>query len=89
MKQYYIQRGRFRNEYSLYWAETPEEIQLAVENAYERISRQEAISFCRAERRRRKENPAFSGYADAHIFPIQPQSAKEYMIDGYLFTPAT
>lgn len=70
MKRYYAQFGRVSNEYNLYWAETPEQIALAESCGYERISRSEAFRLCAAENFRRKHDPAFSGFADNVILPV-------------------
>lgn len=64
MKKYYIVSGNFANVYSLYWVRRGE----TVPNG-EEITRAEAIRLCRIERRRRKTDPYFAGYADAYIMP--------------------
>ncbi len=83
MKKYFIVPGNFANQYSLFWttdagmypdaasyehkfntAEFLEKYPQA-----EQITREKAIAYARAERKRRKENGAFSGYADTYIHP--------------------
>jgi len=68
-KAYFIARGKFDNEYSLYYTETPEEEKQAEIDGCERITRKEAIAYCVAERRRRKNDPAFAYYANTHVWP--------------------
>jgi hypothetical protein len=70
MKNFYIKRSRFANVYDLAWAETEKQTQMALQQGYERIPRSEAFSLCAAERRRRKRDPYFSGYASTVILPI-------------------
>ena len=69
MKKYYVDFGieKFGNRYSLFYTVANE----SVPETAERITRKEAIAYARAERQRRKDNPAFSGYADAYIFPLE------------------
>ena len=71
-KQYYVNYYRdFANTYSLYWAETDDQIKMAEENENnERITRKRAEQLCAAENERRKYNPNSSGYADNVILPI-------------------
>ena len=71
MKKYYIVRGNFSNTYSLYWVRRGE----TVPNG-EEITRAEAMRLCRAERKRRKTNPYFAGYADAYIMPYGCEEAE-------------
>lgn len=68
MKKYYVDFGKenFRNCYSLFYTVANE----SVPETAERITRSDAIAYARAERARRKDNPAFSGYADMYIFPF-------------------
>lgn len=66
MRNYYIARGLFANEYGLYWAEPGDKIP----ESCERITRKEAEAACKAENARRKSNGSFSGYADNAIYPI-------------------
>lgn len=71
MKKYYIVRGNYINVYSLYWVRRGE----TVPNG-EEITRAEAIQLYRAERKRRKTDPYFVGYADAYIMPYGCEEAK-------------
>lgn len=83
MKKYYIVPGDFANAYSLFWvtdegyypnAESYQrkfntaEFLVDYSNA-EQITRKQAIAYARAERKRRKENSFFSGYADRYVHP--------------------
>ena len=70
MKKYYIVHGKFVNTYSLYWVRRGE----TVPNG-EEITRAEAVRLCRDERRRRKTDPYFGGYADAYIMPYDCEEA--------------
>lgn len=70
MRKYFVKYGEFANTYSVcYTANESEEAQ-AIEQGMERISRKEAIELCVRENERRKENPAFSGYAPTAITPF-------------------
>lgn len=72
MKHYYIKYPRnFGNEYELYSvnAGTPAEAYL-VGRGFERITRKNAEEKCAVERWARKTDPAFSGYAPAHVIPF-------------------
>lgn len=71
MKKFYVHYGDFANTYRLVWAETPEQVEEAENNGYERITRKEAENLCAEENRRRKENPSFSGYASNVIYPVE------------------
>lgn len=68
MTKYYVDFGteKFGNRYSLFYTVADES---APETA-ERITRKEAITYARAERARRKNDSAFSGYADTYIYPF-------------------
>lgn len=83
MKKYFIVPGNFANQYSLFWTTdagmypdatnyerkfNTAEFLAQWPNA-EQITRKQAIAYARAERKRRKENRAFSGYADCYIHP--------------------
>lgn len=70
MKKYYVCHGDFGNVYSLYWAETAEQIKMAKEYGYTRITRREAEKLCAEENDRRNYDSNFSGYADNLIYPI-------------------
>lgn len=69
-KQYFVWLGDFGNVYSLYWAETAEQIKLAKENGYTRITRRQAEKLCVEENDRRNYDSNFSGYADNLIYPV-------------------
>ena len=69
MRHYYIKHGRAANYYDLVYTEDATEAAAAGAAGYERITRREAIDYCRAERDRRAYDPAFGGYADAYIYP--------------------
>lgn len=68
MKKYYVDFGaeKFGNKYSLFYTLADE----SVPETAERITRKEAITYARAERQRRKDDPAFSSYADIYIYPF-------------------
>lgn len=69
MKKYYISYWRdFGNTYDLMWTDSPEMEKQLPANA-ERISRKEAIEKCLEELTARKNDPAFSGYASAAVYP--------------------
>ena len=62
MKKYFVRYDSdFSNAYSLCWTngETPD--------GWEQITRTKAEDLARAESRRRREDPSFSGYADEVI----------------------
>lgn len=87
-KQYYVHYPRgAANEYRLYYAETPEDFDLLPEGA-ERITRRAAEALCARERRARKENPEFAGYADAYIFPSAWTGRGDIPVCGYIFPRA-
>jgi len=63
---YYVCRyNNFSNTYCLYHAPAG----FLVPENWERITRKEAEALARAERQRRENDPAFSGFADASIYP--------------------
>ena len=68
MKKYYVDFGaeKFGNRYSLFYTVANE----SVPETAERITRRDASAYARAERARRKTDPAFSGFADTYIFPV-------------------
>ena len=71
MKRYYAKYYLdFSNTYNLAYAETESEEKQAKEQGYERITRKEAEHLCALENQRRKDDPAFSHYADTVILPI-------------------
>lgn len=70
MRKYFVQYGNFSNVYSVCYTEDESEEAKAIEMGMERISRQKAIELCARESARRKEDPAFSGYASTVITPF-------------------
>lgn len=89
MRKYYVNYMRhyrnYRNAYSLRYTETPEQDALAISQGYERITRRQAISLCRAERDRRKYDPSFSCYASDVISPVTPYDYDdEWMYDPHM-----
>lgn len=70
MRKYFVQYGNFGNTYSVCYTENYAEEAQAIERGMERISRKEAIELCARESARRKEDPAFSGYASDVILPF-------------------
>lgn len=66
MRKYYVHYYRdFANTYNLYYADADHE----VPESWVRITRKTAEELARRERRARKNDPGFSGYADTAIFP--------------------
>lgn len=90
MKKYFVAYGRFSNEYSLFWADSPEMEKLLPEGA-KRISRKEAERLATEENYRRKFTPSSSGYADSAIYPAGtrwdfcPESDPRYRKIGYIW----
>lgn len=85
-KQYFVSYYLdFGNTYSLYYAECPEDFAALPANA-ERISRRRAFELCARERRARKEDPAFSGFADSRIAPAAGDYDQQdvYGVIGYI-----
>lgn len=73
MFEYYVNHSRpgVSNCYSLFCVNKADSVHLlACYPDARRITRAEAVSLARAERRRRRNNPAFTGYADAYIMPF-------------------
>ena len=70
MRKYFVKYGEFTNTYCVRYTENESEEAQAIEQGMERISRKEAIKLCTMESARRKENPAFSGYAPDVILPF-------------------
>ena len=82
MKRYYVNYYKdFGNTYDLYWAETPEQIEMA-EKKCERITRKKAERLCAEENYRRKHDQSFSGYASTEILPIDYTSNVNHNWDG-------
>lgn len=67
MKSYWVKYGEFANSYALRKAWNASEGCLLILFGYQRITRKEAERLARVERRRRRENPQFAGYADDTI----------------------
>ena len=79
MKKYFKQNYlNFSNTYDLVYTETQEQEKQAITKGYVRITRKEAERLCRAEIDRRKEDPAFSGYASTEILPIWYPTMERY-----------
>lgn len=72
MKHYYIRYPRnFGNEYELYSVNAGTDAEkYLIDHDFERIAHKEAEEKCAAERWARITDPAFSGYAPAHIVPF-------------------
>lgn len=70
MRKYFVKYGEFRNTYAVCYVENESEEAQAIEQEMERITRKEAEMLCARERERRKENPAFAGYAPDIILPF-------------------
>ena len=71
MRKYGIKYYRdFGNTYTLGYTE-----------GWERITREEAECMARAESKRAKEDPNFSGYADTYVYPIG--LTEEQALDAY------
>lgn len=89
MKKYYVKYwNNFGNCYRLHYAETGEEAVLLENDDFSRITRAEALRLCVQENDRRKRGPAFSGFADNLIFPVNcPDNWindwRHYFRDGY------
>ena len=71
MRKYFVKYGDFSNTYNIRYTETDCEETQAIAQGMERISRKEAIKLCARESERRKENPAFAGYASDVILPFE------------------
>jgi len=71
MKHYYIKYYRAGNEYDLCYTTNSEQDERAASAGYERITRKQAEDRARAERQRRKDDPAFAYFAPALIFPFE------------------
>ena len=90
MKQYYVRYYKdFGNTYNLAWAETPDQIKMAEDAGYQKITRREAEKLCAAENDRRKHDQSFSGYADNVILPIECarddwRDDRRFEKDGYI-----
>lgn len=71
MRKYFVKYGEFRNTYDVCYVENELEEAQAIEQGFERISRKDAEKLCIRESERRKEDPAFSGYASDVILPFE------------------
>ena len=69
MKQYYIAKGNFGNQYQLRYTESADQAATAEKAGWERITRKAAIAYCVQENDRRKYDQNCSGYADNLILP--------------------
>lgn len=81
-KAYYINYYRdFSNTYNLCWTWEDE----PAPEGWQRITRKEAVQKCKAERQARRDDPAFSGYADAYIYPASGKynAMRPVCADGY------
>lgn len=83
MRTYYVRYHGFRNHYEVVWCPSGE---IPEGEEWVRITRVKAISLCAAERRRRKVNPAMSGYASTYIWPYCETGDTEhaYKAKGYI-----
>ena len=70
LRKYFVKYGEFANTYAVCYTENIEEEAEAIGQGMKRISRKEAIELCVRESERRKENPAFAGYASDVILPF-------------------
>lgn len=59
----------FSNTYSLRYVTSKADLMEAEAEGYERITRREAVYLARAERWRRENDQAMSGYANESIYP--------------------
>ena len=72
MKQYFVKYFRnFGNTYALRWADNAADVATLTTEGYDRITRAEALRLARDEAIRRRDDPAFAGYADDHIYPVR------------------
>lgn len=69
-RSYWVERGKFDNEYTVCYADTPKQKLLCEQRGFEPVTRGEACALVIRERRRRRENPSFAGYASAVILPV-------------------
>lgn len=88
MRKYFVKYHGFANVYTLGYAETVEEENQATKRGFDRITRKEAESLCARENQRRKDNPAFSYFADNVILPIgyddDWRNDRNLMLRGYI-----
>lgn len=64
-RSYWVRHGDFGNVYSLRWS-----YGFVDDNDFVKISFRDAVRLCVQERRRRKNDESFSGYADTYIYPF-------------------
>ncbi len=85
MKKYYIHYTLdFGNTYELLYCECEADYAALPDDA-KRITRREAEQYCRAENKRRRDDPMFSGFATNQILP----AAGDYdpcgdLVPGYI-----
>lgn len=93
MKKYYLGKtADFANTYDLVWADG-EEMEKAVPEEYERITRAEAIRLCVQEKERQRYDPAFSGFAPTCIYPADYraiisgpiENSRRHCLNGYIW----
>ena len=91
MKRYYVKYYLdFSNTYNLAYTETEAEEKQAKEQGYEHITRKEAEHLCALENQRRKDDTAFSRFADNIIYPIgydydgDWRGDRRMILDGYI-----
>lgn len=89
MKTYYIIHGPFANTYNLVYVEIPDDYiallsRLTLSERAERITRREAIAYCIAEKRRRRDNPNFAYYGAIAIYPADHNYDEYAPIHGYI-----
>lgn len=88
-KAYYVRYGNFSNQYDLAWADTPEDQAWLIEHNFERVGVKRVLQLARREAWRRKWDEAFSGYANAYIYPAKwyVAEAKNDLIYSYGVCP--
>ena len=95
-KNYIVKFYGFCNTYELAHC-TDRELEKALSQGWEKITRRQAISLCVAERRREKYEPASSGFASSVILPLDAReweacayydSRLFHTADGYVYTRA-
>ena len=83
-RKYFIRYPRnFANEYDLAWC-----YDVPVRGGWQRITRGEALFFAKREAARRREDPAFAGYASTMITPIDYTGEpvlSDYFIERIVF----
>lgn len=94
-KHFIVKNTNFANSYSLAWTASKDELKKAIQDGWEQITRKQAIALCVEERRRRRTDYAFSGFADVDIFPLDRTEREREMFnvraagfvsaDGYVY----